>query len=169
MRIATFILAAIALAMFPVSIERLMTFSHPVLLWDDAEKLVKGHSDLPGAYRIYYNRGTELVKVDKPDQAIADLKQAIALSRDFAEGYGNMGAAYFKKGDWQNAVASFSKAIEIADSAGKTSSTRYIYGRAMAYEKMGEVEKAQADYKVSCQQDNRTCNKSKPVPRAILP
>ena len=146
-----------------------MTFSHPVLLWDDAEKLVKGRADLPGAYRIYYNRGTELVKIDKPDQAIADLKQAIALSRDFAEGYGNLGAAYFKKGDWQNAVASFSKAIDIAYSAGKSLSPRYIYGRAMAYENMGEMEKAQADYKLSCQLDSRVCDKSKPVTHTILP
>jgi len=168
-RIATFVLAAIALAMLPVSMERLMTFSHPVLLWEDAEKLVKGRTDLPGAYRIYYNLGTELVKIDKPDQAIADLKQAIALSRDFAEGYGNLGAAYFKKGDWPNAAASFSRAIEIAQSGGKALSPRYIYGRGMAYEKMDEREKAQADYKWSCQLDVRVCDKSKPVPRAVLP
>jgi len=168
-RIATFVLAAIALAMMPVSMERLMTFSHPVLLWEDAEKLVKGRQDLPGAYRIYYNLGTELVKIDKPDQAIADLKRAIVLSRDFSEGHGNLGAAYFKKSDWQNAVASFSKAIEIARSGGKTISSRYVYGRAMAYERMGEIEKAQADYKLGCELDSRICDKSKPVPRVVLP
>lgn len=168
-RIAMVVLGAIALAMLPVSMERLATFSHPVVLWDDAEKLVKGRADLPGAYRIYYNRGTELIKIDKPDQAIADLKQAIALSRDFAEGYGNLGAAYFKNEDWQNAVTSFSKAIEIAQSAGKSLTPRYVYGRGTAYEKMGEMEKAQADYKVSCQLDSRTCDKTRPAPSTILP
>jgi tetratricopeptide (TPR) repeat protein len=163
-RIAAFILAAIALAMLPISMERLKTFSHPLLLWDDAEKLVSGRTDLPGAYRIYYNRGTELVKIDMPDQAIADLKQAIVLSKDFAEGYGNLGAAYIKKRDWQNAVASFSKAIEIAHSGGKSLSTRYIYGRAMAYQEMGDMQQAQADYKETCRLANKGCERTNLAP-----
>lgn len=158
-RIATFILAAIALAMMPISMERLKTFSHPFLLWDDAEKLVHGRTDLPGAYRIYYNRGTELVKIDQPDPAIADMKQAIVLSKDFAEAYGNMGAAYMKKMDWQNAVASFNRAIEIAEGKGKSVSLRYIYGRALAYEAMGEIGKAREDYRVTCRLDNKGCEK----------
>ncbi|MES1981751.1 MAG: tetratricopeptide repeat protein [Pseudomonadota bacterium] len=159
-RLATLILAMVALAMLPVSMERLVTFSHPVLLWDDAEKLVKGRTDLPGGYRIYYNRGTELIKIDRPDQAIADLKQAITLSKDFAEGYGNMGAAYLKKQDWNNAVSAFSKALEISDAGTKYLSNRYLFGRAMAYENMGEIEKARADYKVSCQRAGRGCDKT---------
>ena len=167
-RIAAFILTAIALAMLPISMERLKTFSHPLLLWDDAEKLVSGRTDLPGAYRIYYNRGTELVKIDYPDQAIADLKQAIALSKDFAEGYGNLGAAYIKKRDWKNAVASFSRALEIAHGTGKAISSRYIYGRAKAYENMGETEKARADYKESCRLANKGCEKVNPAPFAEL-
>lgn len=168
-RLASFVLVMIALALLPISMERLATFSHPFLLWDDAEKLVKGRTDLPGEYRIYYNRGTELIKIDNPDQAIADLKHAVALSKDFAEAYGNMGAAYFKKGDWPNAVASFGKAIDIAHSGGKYLTPRYIYGRAMAYEKMGEMQKAQLDYKATCQQDSRRCEKAKPAPFLILP
>lgn len=160
-RLAVFILTAIALAMMPVSMERLETFSHPVLLWSDAEKLVKGRTDLPGAYRIYYNLGTELIKIDYPDQAIADLKQAIALSKDFAEGEGNLGAAYMKKRDWKNAIASFSKAIEITRHQDKSLSARYIYGRAMAYQETGQVQLAQADYKLSCQLTGKTgCDKT---------
>ena len=158
-RVASITLAIIALAMFAVSMERLMTFSHPVLLWDDAEKLVKGRTDLPGAYRIYYNRGTELIKIDQPGQAIADLKQAVALNRNFVEAHGNLGGAYFKKGDWQNAVASFSNAIEIAHSTSKYLNPRYVYGRAQAYENMGDIPKAQADYKESCRLFNKGCEK----------
>lgn len=158
-RIAALILTIIALVMFAVSMERLMTFSHPVLLWDDAEKLVKGRADLPGADRIYYNLGTELIKIDQPDQAISNLKQAIVLNKDFVEAYGNLGAAYFKKGDWQNAAASFGKAIDIAHSKGKYLNPRYIYGRAQAFENMGEMQQAQADYKESCRLGNRGCEK----------
>lgn len=158
-RMATLILLIIALAMLPISMERLMTFSHPVLLWDDAEKLVRGRGDLPGAYRIYYNRGTELNKIGQPDQAIADLKQAIVLNKNFVEAHGNLGAAYFKKEDWQNAAVSFSEAIEISQKAGVPPHIRYIYGRAQAFEKMGDMQKAQTDYKESCRLGNKGCDK----------
>lgn len=158
-RVATLILTIIALAMFIVSMERLMTFSHPVLLWDDAEKLVKGRADLPGVYRIYYNRGIELVKIDQPDQAISDLKQSVVLNKNFAEAHGSLGGAYFKKGDWQNAIVSFSNAIEIAHSRNIYLHPRYIYRRAQAHENMGNIPKAQADYQESCQLFNKGCEK----------
>jgi tetratricopeptide (TPR) repeat protein len=163
-RTATFILAAIALAMVPISMERLETLSNPILLWSDAEKLVHERTDMPGAYRIYYNRGTELIKIGNQDQAIADLKLSVALSKDFAEAYGNLGAAYMKKGDWDNAVASFSKAIEIIQKNGKLSIAKQIYGRATSYEKMGMLEKAQNDYKESCRLINKGCEKTSLVP-----
>lgn len=156
-RMASLILSIMALALFPMSMDRLMTLSHPVLLWDDAEKLVKGRTDLPGAARIYYNRGTEMIHIGNLDQAIADLKQATVLSPDFAEAHGNLGAAYFQKQDWPNAIASFSMALEIARSAGKSLSPRYIHGRAQAFENMGELEKAQADYRESCRLAKRGC------------
>ncbi|MDX8398773.1 MAG: tetratricopeptide repeat protein [Gallionellaceae bacterium] len=157
--IATFILAVIALAMLPISMERLKTFSHPLLLWDDAEKLVSGRTDLPGAYRIYFNRGTSLIEIAKPDLAIADLKLSLALSKEFAEGYGNLGAAYIKKGDWPNAAASFSRAIQISDVAGKTNRPRYIFGLGLALEAMGDIPKSQEYFKLSCQLANRGCDK----------
>lgn len=158
-RMAAGVLAVIALAMFPISMERLMTFSHPVLLWDDAEKLVNGHTDLPGAHRIYFNRGTELSKIGKYDSAIADFKQALALAEGYAEVYGNMGATYFKKGDWQNAVVSFNTALDLLHQMGKPPNPRFIYGRALVFEKMGEMQKAQADYMVSCQLAKKGCEK----------
>lgn len=159
-RSAALLPVILVLTMFPLlSMDRLLTLSHPVLLWDDAEKLVKGRTDLPGVDRIYYNRGTELIHVDKPDAAIVDLKQAVALSPDFFEAHGNLGAAYFKKSDWPNAVEAFSRAIEIAKRKGKVPSPRYFHGRAQALEAMGELDKAQSDYRESCRLAKRGCEK----------
>ena len=158
-RSTALVLAAIVLTMFPLSMGRLMTLSHPVLLWDDAEKLVKERPGLPGVDRIYYNRGTQLIHINKPDAAIADLKQAIALSPGFVEAHGNLGAAYIKKSDWLNAVAAFSQAIEIAKGKGKMTSARHFDGRAQALEALGQVEKAQADYRESCRLGKRACDK----------
>ena len=131
-------------------------------MWDDAEKLVRGRTDLLGAFRIYYNRGTEAIHIGNQDQAIADLKQAIALSPRFAEAHGNLGAAYFEKGEWNNAAAAFGKAIEIAREDHRNISARSIHGRAQAFEKLGEFEKAQNDYRESCRLANRGCDKIKP-------
>jgi hypothetical protein len=158
-RSTVLLLAVIVLTMFPLSMDRLMTLSHPVLLWDDAEKLVKERLSLPGVDRIYYNRGTQLIHINKADAAIVDLKQAIALSPDFVEAHGNLGAAYIKNSDWQNAVTAFSQAIEIARRKGKTISPRYFHGRAQALEALGELEKSQADYRESCRLGKRACDK----------
>lgn len=157
--IASIVLTAIALAMLPISMERLTTFSNPILLWDDAEKLVKGREDLPGVSRIYYNRGTEFLKIDLVDQALPDLKQAVALRGNFGEAYANLGHAYFKKGEWQDSASAYSKAIEIFLKKGLPPQWKYFYGRAMAFENMGDRQKAQADYRVTCMLANKGCEK----------
>jgi hypothetical protein len=158
-KMAVLLLLLMSLACFAVAMERLGTMSHPFLLWDDAEKLVKGRTDLPGAYRIYYNRGTELVKMDRLDMAILDLERAIALSADFPSAYGNLGVAYIKQREWVPAINSFSKAIDLTAGDGSPQNPKFIYGRAMAYEEIGEMDKALSDYAVSCQLAKRGCEK----------
>lgn len=157
--IASIIVTAVALAMFPISMERLITFSHPLLLWDDAEKLVKDRLELPGVYRIYYNRGTELVKVDKYDLAIKDLTMATTLNPDWPFAFNNLGAAYIKKGEWRAGVDAITKAMDIADRKKLGQNAKSYYGRATAYEKMGELDKAKRDYQVSCRLARMGCEK----------
>ena len=158
-RMAGMVLIPVAGVMFLVSMERLMTLSQPVFIWDDAEKLVKERQEVPGAYRIYYNRGTEWLNFGNADQAVKDFKQTIVLNENFPEAHGNLGAAYLNKDDWPNAIASFTLAIELAQIKGKSLSPRYVHGRAQAYEKMGDMQKAQADYQVSCHLAKRGCDK----------
>lgn len=196
-RPAALILSLVAAAMFMVSMERLMVLSQPLFIWDDAEKLVKGRDDVAGAYRIYYNRGTERASLGMMDAAVQDYQRAIVLNPDFAESFGNLGAAYahlekwddalvalrqaikitdkggrtfasangnlgtvyFRQGDWASSVSAFTTAIEITHAEGKEPAPRDIHGRAQAYEKLGDLERAQADYRVSCQLAKRGCEK----------
>jgi len=155
-RVVLLVLSMVVMAMFSVSMERLLTLSNSVLVWDDAEKLIRGRTDLPGASRIYYNRGTELLRMDSPDRAMIDLKQAIAIDGNFGNAHANLGAAYAKKGDWKNSVASFSKAIEIFISDPQW---KQFYGRAIAFEKLGELQLAQADFRVTCFLAQKGCEK----------
>jgi tetratricopeptide (TPR) repeat protein len=144
---------------FPISMERLVTMSHPILLWEDAKQLLNGRNDLPGAYRIYYNLGTEYIKIDRPDKAIPELKLAAELTPNFAEAFGNLGSAYFKLAKWDDAVASFSQAIAVNLQKGKPAGTRNLLGRAEAYENAGDIPKSQADYQESCRIAQRGCDK----------
>lgn len=158
-RMASIIVAAVALAMFPVSMERLSSFGHSLILWNDAEKLVKDRPGLPGVYRIYHNRGTEFINTDEYDLAIKDLTLAIALQPNWPFSYSHLGTAYAKKGDWRAAVDAFTQAIEIADRKKMGVSPRPYYGRAMAYEFLGETEKSKLDYHVTCKVARKGCDK----------
>lgn len=150
-RMTVILLSALAIAMFPISLERLSSFSHPVLLWEDAEKLVMGRDDLPGAYRIYYNSGTDLLRIGDYDKAIPKLIRAIELKPGFPIAYGNLGAAYYKKGQSEAALKAFTRAIELASmSQGKSSPAKFYYGRAMTYEQMGDRIQAEFNHRAGC-------------------
>lgn len=158
-RVVSGLFIAVALTIFIVSMERLSTFSHPLLLWDDAEKLVAGRDDLPGAARIYNNRGLELLKTHNYREAIGDFKRAIELLPSMPSAHNNLGATYLELGQWQTAIASFSKAIEIMKASDQQWDSRPFLGRAKALEALGQIEDARRDYQVSCRLAQKGCKK----------
>ena len=81
------LLALTALIMFPLAYQRLQTFSHPLLLWDDAARLVEGRTDLTGLVRIYLNRGLELEKVGLSQDAVADYTRALQEKSEYYRPY----------------------------------------------------------------------------------
>ncbi len=157
--IAMVVVAVVALTLFPISMERLSTFSHPLLLWDDAEKLVENKLELPGTYRIYYNRGSEYIKIGDYDSAINDLKIATSLNPDWPFSPNNLGLAYALKQEWHLSAEAYGQAIEIADRKKLGINPRPYYGRAVSLEKLGEFEKAKLYYAVSCEYDRVGCEK----------
>lgn len=158
-RMAVIVLGAIAIAMFPISMDRLASFSHPLVLWDDAVKLVQNKPELPGAYRIYYNRGTELYKVGDYDSAKVDLERAVRLNPEWPFSYNNLGAVLLKKQEWAAALEALDKAIRIADRRNMGINLRSHMGRAIAYEKLGKNDLALEDYRLTCQLVNIGCEK----------
>ncbi|MFH2135604.1 MAG: hypothetical protein ABII81_10615 [Pseudomonadota bacterium] len=153
------VVAAVALAMLPISMDRLATFAHPLMLWDDAAKLVKDKPDRPGVYRIYYNRGTERLRVDDYDGAIEDLKRSVSLYPDWPFPYNNLGAAYGKKSEWELSIAAFSAAIEVAQRKQMGINPKPYLGRAISYEQMGRLDLARRDYELTCKLINKGCEK----------
>jgi tetratricopeptide (TPR) repeat protein len=158
-RLTIAVALACASVLFLFSMGRLLTMSHPVLLWEDARQVLAGRTELPGASRIYYNLGTEYIGIARPDKAIAEFKQAIASSPDFAEAHGNLGAAYLQQGEWKNAATAFGEAIDIERKNGKEPGLKHLLGRAQSYEKAAEISKSQSDYRDTCRLYKRSCDK----------
>ena len=134
--------AVLALVLFGLSMERLQTFSHPYLVWDDAERLLAGNTGLPGASRIYYNRGTQLLQLQKWPEAEKDLQTAIRLQPDFAPAYGNLGVALLRQSAWAASAEAFGHAADLDRAAGRPPQERYYRGRAEALEQMPKAAPA---------------------------
>jgi len=159
-RLTMLISVLIAATLFMVSMERLSSFSHPILLWDDAEKLVKERQSLPGVSRIYYNRGTAWLNEDRVDLAIKDMRRAEALSPKFSPIYFNLGIAYFRFSQFELATQAYSRAISLDEEQKRQPNFRYYYGRGMVYEAQYKYREASADYQVSCLLAKKGCDKT---------
>lgn len=147
---------------FLISMERLSTFSHPILLWEDAKKQVRGREDMPGVFRIYYNLGTRYLIEKQYDDAISNLKRSVELYPQQPSAYNNLGLAYFEKRELDEAVRYSSIAIQLNEASQDPPAPRYYFGRAMAYEAQKNWSAASKDYEVSCRLAGRGCDKTDP-------
>ncbi|MFZ2540856.1 MAG: tetratricopeptide repeat protein, partial [Gallionella sp.] len=132
------------LLLVPLTLNRLDTFSTPLKLWDDAEKLVRGKSGVVGVERVYYNRGTELGKLKRYEEAAADFSKAITI-HPFDYLYGNRATAYYFIGQYQQALLDYDRAIALNPGNPKS-----YYGRALTYRALGDFAPAQEDFRKSC-------------------
>ena len=143
-RKAFLLLSVVCLLLIPLTLNRLNTFSTTLLLWDDAEKLVRNKPNVFGTERIYYNRGTELGQLKRYEEAVADFSRAIErYPSDIV--YGNRATAYFFLGKYQQALSDFDRAIAL-----NPDNANSYYGRAITYRTLGDFAAAQDDAKKSC-------------------
>jgi tetratricopeptide (TPR) repeat protein len=91
----------------------------------------------------YVNRGVLRVRIGKIDEAIADFDAAMALYPDEPEAYLDKGSALIRAGQPEAAVPLFGMALE----RNTRKPAFAYYGRAMAYEDMGNLQLAYSDYK----------------------
>ncbi len=145
-RSAIILLLMISVIFAIFSVDRLKTFSHPLLLWDDAESLVQNKHNLPGVDRIYNNRGTALTNTKLYREAIADFTVAIHLQPNNSYYHMGLGAALYNVDDYTAAIVEYSKSVDLDNK-----NARAYYFRALSYEKSGLVKLAKSDFKISCQ------------------
>jgi hypothetical protein len=145
---AAITLTFVAILMMPLTWLRLTTFSHPLLLWDDAARLVRNSEEKrPGIERIFLNRGIELIRVKHYTEAIADLSKVIALKGYYGGyAYQNRGSAYLESRQYLLALNDINKAIELVP----TNKAKLYLGKAHALEGLNDSTAAMEAYKQAC-------------------
>lgn len=139
------LLGIVPLLLFPLAWERLTTFSHPLLLWDDAERLVHDRDGLPGLERIYRNRGIALYKVAKYELAIEDYTKAILFKPEMSYAYNDRGAALLQLKRYAEALNDFDVSLRL-----KAGNVRSLAGRGTALEALGRMDEAKESYRSAC-------------------
>lgn len=91
----------------------------------------------------FTNRGVLRMRAGKYEASLSDYDTAKKLKPDVGETYLNEGAAYIFTGDFNSALRSLNTAIEL-ESADIHAA---YYNRAIAREKLGDVEGAYRDFK----------------------
>jgi tetratricopeptide (TPR) repeat protein len=123
----------------------LQTFSHPVLIWDEAVSRIEGHDDLPGAYRVYHGRGLAYFGIGDLNRAIADYDKAIALNPTYAFAIGDRGFAYYGLGQYERAISEFDHAITL-----RPDYMRFFAGRGSTLLKMGRRDAGLGEFAYAC-------------------
>jgi tetratricopeptide (TPR) repeat protein len=93
----------------------------------------------------HVNRGILRLRRNQVDDAIADFDQAIELDPNQPEAYLNKGAALIRRENPQDALQLFTVALERNTSRPAVAH----YGRAVAYEALGNVPAAYRDYQAA--------------------
>lgn len=65
-------------------------------------------------YRIFYQKGVALKKINKIRESVDVLNECIRLKADFDAGYNALAGSYFSLGEYENAISNFEKVLEVS-------------------------------------------------------
>jgi len=88
----------------------------------------------------YYQRGGYFTSSGRPDLALPDYQQTVRVDPDFSDGYNHIGMAHFQMKDFNRAVASCTRAIELDGS----NHMAYV-NRGVIYMNLAKYESALTD------------------------
>ncbi len=88
-------------------------------------------------YRIYYQKGIALKKLDKLDDAKNAFEESLKLKPDFETGYNTLGVVYFTMGNYEKSAEKFEKVLQLTKDANIQSSVKK--NLSIAYTKIGSA------------------------------
>lgn len=130
----------IAPVLFISAQDRLDSLKNERTVWEDAANKLST-PNLPGADRIYYNRGGERFKLGLLSEAMKDLNKVVALNPNAFQGYLGRGMIYLKRGAYSRALIEFNHSLSIKPDFGFA-----LYRRGLALEGLGKHSEALDSY-----------------------
>jgi hypothetical protein len=169
---AVITLTSIAILLLPLTWFRLQTFSHPLLLWDDAAHRITDDQSCPVMDRIMNNRGRQLMALGRYPEAIKDFNRSLKVIKwqakpmvsGLADNFYNRGFAYLKLGQFSVALNDFNVIVEPV----KKSWVAFYFYKAQAFEGLHELVAAQQYYEKACLNGIKEgCDKQKELEATI--
>ncbi len=119
----------------------------------DCNKAIELDSNETSAY---INRAMNFLDKKDYDLAIQDCNKAIELEPTYNVNYYNRATVFLEKEDYNSSIQDYSKAIELG-----LDYYEVYCNRGRAYEKIGEIEKAENDLR-KCEESYNTLNETSP-------
>lgn len=141
-------LTVTTLLLVPLSWNRLWVFADNYRLWNDAALLLK-NEHIPGAARIYYNRGNAELGNKQWPEAIADYRRVIAIDPKIEQSYANIGVAHFNLKHYEEAITAFDQAIAL-----KPGYAYAYFGKGMSLKRLHSDVAAMEAMEKSCELGN---------------
>jgi tetratricopeptide (TPR) repeat protein len=120
--------------------DRLVTFSNPFLLWEDAVAKLPG-KPVPWGSRTLYMLALEYVRGGKPDKAIEIAERCMAQYPDTVHCYYARGVIYYVLAQYSLALPYLSRAVELRPDSGIAH-----HRLGLVLERLGRFPEAKAEY-----------------------
>ncbi|MDP2240178.1 MAG: tetratricopeptide repeat protein [Burkholderiales bacterium] len=120
---------------------RLVTFSSPFLLWEDAVAKLPD-KPVPWGSRTLYNLGREYMYGRQPDKAVEIVERCMAQYPDSYHCYFARGAIFYEQGKFKQALPYFTRAVILKPASGIAH-----YRLGILLENLGRVEDAKTHFR----------------------
>jgi len=92
----------------------------------------------PERQQLGYVRGNILMQMGRGEEAVEYYKELVALDEDVTESWWNLGVAYTRLGDYENAIAAFERSMEIGR---HPASLMEVAALIEVYSQIGDIDK----------------------------
>lgn len=120
--------------------ERNKVWQNPITLFSDVVDKDRSGAEVSMGY---YNKGNELLRLGRFDEALEDYTTAIKIYPEYCEAFYNRGLVYYYKQQYEPAVTDFTRSISIDDR-----NPNAFLNRGIAYRSIGMAELALKDFDV---------------------
>ncbi len=99
---------------------------------------------VPNRAATHINRGILYMRQQSHGRAAQDFDAALKLSPNMPEAKINLGAMFYYVGDYAKSVEALNEGVRVEDAEARAAA---YYNRALAQERLGNIEAAYADYR----------------------